>query len=257
MLRWKSAGRMLEWLSRRAYRAADRVLVLSPGYKQALVARGIAAERVDVVYNWCDERSAAAGTDAAPPSILDAGAFNVVYAGNLGRLQGVGTILDAAARLASAQPNVRFVLVGDGVEAEVLRLRVEKEQLRNVRMVGRMPVREINAVLKWADLLLVHLGRHPLTRIGIPQKIQAYLAAGRPVLVAAEGDAADLLDRSGGGMTCSPNDPVSMAGAIERFVQMSRDMRDRFGRRGQEFYRSEMSFQRGVDRIEGVFRALL
>jgi putative colanic acid biosynthesis glycosyltransferase WcaI len=257
MLRWKSAARMVETLSRRAYGAADAILVLSPGYKRALVGRGIAPERIHVVYNWCEERAAEVGMDDGPPSVLDEGTFNVVYAGNLGRLQGVGTILDAAARLASTQPNVRFVLVGDGVEAESLRQRVEKERLFNVRMVGRMPVRDANAVLQRADLLLAHLDRRPLTRIGIPQKLQAYLAAGRPVLLAGEGDAADLLDRSGGGTTCAPNDPVSMAAAIERFALMSPDVRDRFGRCGREFYRREMSFQHGVDDIEGIFRAVV
>jgi glycosyltransferase involved in cell wall biosynthesis len=196
-------------------------------------------------------------TDDRPPSILDEGTFNVVYAGNIGRLQGVGTILDAAARLATAQPSVRFVLVGDGIDAEQLRERVEKERLSNVRMVGRMTSRDANAVLRRADLLIVHLDRRPLTRIGIPQKVQAYLAAGRPVLLAAEGDAAELLTRSGGGATCAPNDPVSMAAAIERFVLMSPDARDRIGRCGREFYRREMSFQRGVDNIEGIFRAVV
>jgi glycosyltransferase involved in cell wall biosynthesis len=257
MLRSRSAGRLLETLSRRAYGAADCILVLSPGYKKALVGRGIAAERIHVVYNWCDERSVATETDVRPPSILDEGTFNVVYAGNIGRLQGVGTILDAAARLATAQPNVRFVLVGDGIDAEQLRERVEKERLSNVRMVGRMPSRDANAVLRRADLLIVHLDRRPLTRIGIPQKVQAYLAAGRPVLLAAEGDAAELLARSGGGATCAPNDPVSMAAAIERFVLMSPDARDGIGRSGREFYRREMSFQRGVDNIEGIFRAVV
>jgi glycosyltransferase involved in cell wall biosynthesis len=256
MFRWRSAARMLETLSRRSYAAADCVLVLSPGYKRALVDRGIAAERIHVVYNWCDERSAAA-TGSCPPSVLDEGAFNVVYAGNLGKLQGVGTILDAAARLAGSRPNVRIVLVGDGVEAEALRRRLGEDRLSNIRMVGRMSVRDTTAVLQRADLLLVHLDRRPLTRIGIPQKIQAYLAAGRPVLLAAEGDAADLLERSGGGTTCAPNDPVSMAAAIERFAVMSPEARDGIGRRGREFYRREMSFERGVDGIEDIFRAVV
>jgi glycosyltransferase involved in cell wall biosynthesis len=257
MLRWKAAGRVLAWWSRRAYGGADRVLVLSPGYKRALADRGVAAERIDVVYNWCDERALAAGADAAGPPVLDAGTFNVVYAGNLGKLQGIGTILDAAARLATEAPSVRFLLVGDGVEAGALRRRVEEERLLNVRMVGRMPVADTTAVLRRADLLLVHLDRRPLTRIGIPQKVQAYLAAGRPVLLAGEGDAVDLLERSGAGATCPPNEPTAMAAAIRRFVAMGAEERERYGRRGRDFYGAELSFRRGVDHIERVYREVV
>jgi glycosyltransferase involved in cell wall biosynthesis len=256
MLSSRAAVGILDAVCRRAYRAADRVLVLSPGYKRALVARGVAAERGEVVYNWCDEGTASTEVDEPLPGVLEARTFNVVYAGNLGKLQGVDTILDTAARVMSTQENVRFVIVGDGVEAERLRARVQEEHLLNVRMVGRMPPRQAQAVLRRADLLLVHLDRRPLTQMGIPQKVQAYLAAGRPVLLAAEGDAADVVDRSGGGTTCAPNDPGAMAAAIEVFVRMDREERDRIGRRGLDFYQAQMSFQRGMDRVEGVFRDL-
>jgi glycosyltransferase involved in cell wall biosynthesis len=257
MLRSRWAGRLLDTWSRRAYGAADRVIVLSPGYKRALVDRGVAAERIHVVYNWCEEQPSGPPVDGATLSLLEAGTFNVVYAGNLGRLQGIGTILDAAAWLARAEPNVRLVLVGDGVDAGALRERVQAEGISNVRMVGRLPVHETNAVLRRADLLLVHLDRRPLTRIGIPQKVQAYLAAGRPVLLAAEGDAAELLERSGAGATCPPSDPDAMAAAIQRFVRMSPEARHRLGALGRDFYRSELSFRRGVDHIERVYREVV
>lgn len=256
MLRSPFAGRALDWLSRTAYRSADHVLVLSPGYRQALCDRGVEPRRVDVVYNWCDERQAPEAPEAAA-ELVSGGAFHVVYAGNLGRLQGIDTVLDAAKLIAASRRDVRFLLVGGGVEAERLRLRVADERLTNVRMPGRLPSEAVNGILRRAGLLLVHLESRPLTRLGIPQKVQAYLAAGSPLLVAAEGDAADLVRRSGAGVICSPNDPAAMARAILEVLDAPEERIAGMRRAGVRYYRDELSFDRGVDRIESIFRKVL
>lgn len=255
MMRSALAGRVLASASARAYRAADRLVVLSPGYKRALVERGVSEQRIEVVYNWCDESS----TAGAGPSddLLAPAAFNVVYAGNLGKLQGIDTILDAAKLLSASEDAPQFTILGDGVEAPRLRQRVNDEKITNVRMPGRVPVHEVNGVLRRANLLVVHLEARPLTRIGIPQKVQAYLAAGVPLLLAAEGDAADLVRRSGAGVTCPPGEAAEMAAAIRRVAETPPAERARMGAAGSRFYRDELSFERGVDRIEKVFASLL
>lgn len=255
MLRSRAAAHLLEAVCRRSHAAADRLIALSPGYRRALEAQGVPAGRIDVVYNWCDE---AALGQAGEPRVASApgGPLRVLYAGNLGKLQGLDTVLDAAARLAG-RSGATIHLLGDGVDAERLRRRAEDERLGNVTFGGRVPAAEASAHLRAADLLLVHLLPTPLTRIGIPQKVQAYLAAGRPVLLAGEGDAAELVQRSGGGVVCPPGDPAALAEAIRGVEAMSPRARAELGAAGRRFYREELAFERGVDRIEAAFRAAL
>lgn len=256
MLDSRVLGRMLHSWCRWAYSTADRTIVLSPGYQRALVERGVRGDAIDIVYNWCDERTLAAGGEIGP-GVLHPQAFNVVYAGNLGKLQGIDTILDAAKRLAVDTPTVRITLIGDGVEAERLKDRIASERIENVQMVGRLPLAHVNAAQKAAQLLLVHLEPSPLTKIAVPSKVQACLACGTPILLAAEGEAADLLVRSGGGFTCRPRDPAALAGAVVRVMALSDAERRNIGARGRQYYEDELSFRRGVDKVESVYdRAL-
>ncbi len=253
MLKSGLALRILKTICLRAYRSADRLIVLSHGYKRLLSDRGIDSNRIDVVYNWCDEsQSGVTAAGDIPSGILDASAFNMVYAGNLGKLQGLDTILDAAQLLASKGCSARLVLIGGGVDFERIGRRIQDERIANVILIPRMPLEQVNRVLSRADLLLIHLIRSGLSSIAIPQKLQAYLSIGRPILLAAEGDALDLFKQAEAGPACEPENPEAMASAILQCMELYPVQREELGRRGQQFYRDALNFRKGVDRIEQI-----
>lgn len=252
MLRSGLIARVLAAWCRRSYQTADRLIVLSEGYRRALIERGVSADKIDVVYNWSGPRAENEGV--VPDGALRPGAFNVVYAGNLGRLQALDTVLDAAKRCAGCTPPIDFIIVGDGIEAERLRRRVADEKLGNVRMLGRFAPGAAAAILGKADVLLIHLASTSLTQIGIPQKVQSYLASGKPILAAVSGDAAELVQRCGAGVVCSPEDPEAMSASVRKLVAMPDEDRAELGRIGRRYYEEELSFDKGVDRIEGVLR---
>lgn len=251
------ALRILDRMCSRSYRCADRTIVVSTGVKRLLIDKGIDSETIDVVYNWCDESQLAQDVpQAAPAGILPEQGFSVVYAGNLGKLQGLDTVLDAARLLAAQGAEATIVLIGNGVEAERIRTRVQDEHLGNVRLIPRMPLQQVNAVLANSDVLLIHLVRSPLTRVAIPQKLQAYLAAGRPILLAGEGDALDLFRQTGAGLACDPENAESLAQTVSHFMQLNAAERQEMGQQGLRFYREVLSFDKGVDRIEQIFATL-
>lgn len=255
MLKSGLALRLLEGVCRRSYHWADRALAVSPGVKRLLCDRGIDPDTVDVVYNWCDESQSTGGPPQdIPAGILAPQAFNVVYAGNLGTLQGLDTVLDAAGLLAGKGLAARFVLIGGGVEVERIKQRIRTERLDNVHVVPRMPAQQVNAILARSDVLLIHLARSRLSRVAIPQKVQAYLAAGRPILLAVEGDSLDLFRQTGAGLTCEPQNAAALAETVERYMELDDVHREEMGRRGLQFYRDSMCFEKGVDRMEKIFR---
>src|ERR1019366_954431 len=97
----------------------------------------------------------------------------------------------------------------------------------------------------------------PLFRITIPSKTQAYLAAGRPIIMGVRGDAADLVRQSHSGVLCEPGNPQSIAEAVKELVSAGPERLADMGRRGREFYDNELSASIGVERFGKVFKALI
>lgn len=254
MLSVPGAERVLHMWCDLAHRLATKIVVLSPGYKAALTCRGIDGSRIDVVYNWCDETPSSVDSTATlqdPPWGRDR--FAVVYAGNLGRVQALDAVLEAAGSVNTACSNAIFVFIGDGIDGERLRSVVAERQLGNVLFIPRQPISKIGAIMQQADALLIHLRDDPLCRIGIPQKTQAYLAAGKPIIVAVKGDAAALVQEAGAGVACEPQNPSSIASAATHLLRLSSAAREAMGRNGRNFYETKLSFAVGTKRMESVF----
>jgi lipopolysaccharide/colanic/teichoic acid biosynthesis glycosyltransferase len=111
-----------------------------------------------------------------------------------------------------------------------------------------MPQSEIGSLLAAADLLLVHLKDDPLFRITIPSKTQAYLAAGKPVLMGVRGDAAELLVKAHAGAVFQPEDAGALANAVRNFAQLPKQELADMGARGRMFYEKELCAAVGVRR---------
>jgi colanic acid biosynthesis glycosyl transferase WcaI len=240
------------------YKAAGKIAVISPGYKRKLIERGIPENKVELIYNWCDEALICNNKqdDQLPASLGMPGKFNIVFAGNMGKAQSVETILHAAQLLQPDVPQVQFLLFGGGVEVDQLKQKANQMQLQNVKFFDRKPVSEIGAILRLADVLLVHLRDEPVYEFTIPSKTQAYMAVGRPVLIGVRGDAADLVTNNNAGLACEPENAHDMAEKIKTFVAMPRDQRDAMGQNGKTFYYQNMSFDIGTRRFLQLFESL-
>ena len=242
-------NRFCRWV----YRRADQIVVLSPGFREALQARGIPEERIRVIYNWAPDQVLAA-TPAPGPSRGQDRQFRVVFAGAMGAAQALDAVLDAAALCSVSAPQVRFLLVGDGTDRDRLEQRARSLHLSNVSFVPWQPLAAMGKVFEQADALLVHLKDDPLFRMTIPSKTQAYLAAGRPIVMAVRGDAADLVSRADAGILAQPEDPGSIAAAVRSLASLSQGERERMGRNGRAFYDRELAIGVAVESFREVFR---
>jgi len=247
---------LVEWWCRYTYRKAGRIVALSKGIKATLVDRGVPPEKVQVIHNWCNEVQTHSGPLNEAESRRLEGRFNIVVAGNMGKLQALKVIPQAAEILQSTEPRAQFVLVGDGVERPMLEAMVKERNLSNVAFLPRRPVGEIGALLGRADALLLHLKDDPLFAITIPSRLQAYLAVGRPILCGVRGDSMDLVQESGGGMAFQPESPESLAEAVHALCQMSVAERAQMGERGRRFYQEGLSLEVGTRAFVDLFKDL-
>jgi len=237
------------------HRAAAETVVLSQGFHDRLVAKGVAPETLTVIPNWTYEDRIETGDPgtARAEELGFAGRFNVVFAGTMGPAQAMDTVLDAASLL-EGERDVRFVLVGAGIETPRLKQEIERRGMENVVLLPRRPVEEVGELLALADAVLVHLRDDPLFAITVPSKTQSYLMSGRPILMGVRGDAAAMVEAAGAGITFPPQDAQALAQAVLTIKQASPAAREEMGRNGARFYRERLSLSAGVDSFVRVFK---
>jgi colanic acid biosynthesis glycosyl transferase WcaI len=247
-----AVGRVARWV----YRRADAVVVLSPGFRRLLIDRGVPDPKIEVIYNWCDEAALVAPSPSSPELAAAKGEFRLVFAGNMGKAQSLGAVLDAADRLKTECARVHFVFVGGGVEVENLKAIAGSRALTNVTFLPRMPMNRVGEVLQSADAVLVHLKDEPIFARTIPSKIQAYMALGKPILVAVHGDAAELVRQAQCGVEATPEDAASIALAARQLAACSRDELASMGQRAKDFYQGHLSMAVGADRFGRLFETV-
>jgi glycosyltransferase involved in cell wall biosynthesis len=245
---------LLSALARFIYARATAITVISPGFRQNLIAKGVPAEKIHVIPNWADEdvyRPVARDPELARRHGLE-GRFNVVYGGTLGAAQELGSVLQAAMRLRDLQ-HLQFVFIGDGVEEQALRAEAARYDINNVRFLGRQPAAAMPGFYSHADALLMHLKRDPLFEITIPSKTVAYLASGRPIICAVAGDAAQVIESTGAGIVCPPEDIEALAGAVRQMVSLSPEQRATMGEAGRRAFLANYTRRALVERYKALF----
>jgi glycosyltransferase involved in cell wall biosynthesis len=211
--------RLLERLELAAYAAADQVVVVSEGFRDNLVERGVPAAKVHTIRNGVDLGRFSPDTPADPEVRARLGAEPgdclVLYVGTHGISQGLPAVADAAAQLARAGDRgpVRFAFVGDGADKPRLAARVTELGLDNVTLRPGVPSEQIPALLAAADICLVPLRQVPLFATFIPSKMFEFLAAGKAVIGSVTGEAAHILSEAGG-VVVPPEDSAALAEAI-------------------------------------------
>lgn len=238
-----------------AYRRAARIAVIAPSMARAIERRGIAADRIGWVPNWADEAvfRPEARDEALAAELGLTRARNVMYAGNLGEFQCVDVLLDTAARLRS-RSDIGVIVAGRGVLEDRMRERVERDGLDNVTFVGSIGPDRIAAVLALGDLQIVPLADVPLFRMTLPSKLQATMAAGRPVLAALPGDGAQVVRDADCGIVVPPDDPETWTGAITEALDDPTWLRAA-GARARAYYDEHFAQTVGVARLVELLQA--
>jgi len=212
-------------------------------------------DKIDVIYNWCDETVFKRDYKCGARLASSADKFSILFAGTMGTAQGLVSVLLAAQICQRSVPCAEFVFVGGGVERAKLERMAEEMKLDNVKFMPRQPMDAMGGILSGADVLLVHLKDDPLFRITIPSKTQAYLAAGKPILMGVRGDAAELVKQSQSGVLCEPGNPQSIAEAVKELAGAGPERLAAMGHNGRAFYERELSISSGVEKFDRVFKA--
>lgn len=221
-------------ISRRIYRRADTIAVTSQGFEDYF-RTALKLPDAKLVYLPQYAEGLFAQLPDAPPH---PGVFNAVFAGNIGEMQAVETIVEAAGKLA-VRPDIHFHIVGDGVRLDACRRLAEG--LSNVTFYGRRDVSEMPGFYAMADVMLVTLKADPVLSLTLPGKVQSYLAAGKPVAGAINGETAAVVADADCGVCVVAEDADALADALVSLADAPERLRE-YGANARRYY--EAHFQK-------------
>ena len=220
----------LQGLARFLYQRAARVVVVTESFADELVRQGVPRAKLAVIPNGADTHFFAPPEPPSPNGVTSHDGFVVAYVGSHGVSHGLDAVLDAAA----LQPDVTFLLVGDGADRDRLLAERDRRGLCNVVMRPSVPKSDVPALYANADVCLVPLRDVPLFQTFVPSKLFEVLAAGKPVIGAVRGEARSILERSGGALLVEPERGDQLADAVAR-LRADPALRSRLAIRGQAF----------------------
>lgn len=236
--------RFLHRISERIYKSADKILVSSECFSEYF-------QNEFGIYNtfhlpqYADDIFAPENCQKTPDGNID-----LMFAGNIGAAQDIDTII-AAVRLLSDIKNLRIHIVGDGSELE--RLKKEASDLPQIVFHGRHPVEEMPKYYSKADACLITLKGGALSAT-LPAKVQSYLAAGKPIIAAADGETYKVVEESKSGFCSHAGDSVALAENIKAFIAADKHT---LQENAKSYYENYYSKSRFVETMEKVLEDLI
>ncbi len=243
-------------LVRYIYRHCDRILVQSPAFVQPINKAGAGLDKILYFPSWAEAIFRPPAESSALVDPVLTGGFRLMFAGNVGVAQDFDTIL-AAAELLKHEPEIHWLIVGDGRKLAWVREQVKHRDLSGtVYLLGRHPLESMPQFFSQADAMLVSLKSEPIFSLTIPAKIQSYLAYGKPIIAAIDGVGGQIVAEAQAGLTCPAGDAQALADTVLSMSRQPVSERNAMGIRGKAYYAE--NFERGMlfDRVQGWMQEL-
>lgn len=247
---WK-IGRAIENFT---YKNADKIIVISEDFKKNIMAKGVPEEKIEVIYNWVDEKAVQPVAKAENPLFEEFGLsrdiFTIVYAGNLGNAQNISIIVEAAKQL----PDIQFALFGTGGLENDLRARIVDEQLSNMHLNPLQPFEKVSQVYSLGDACIVSC-KAGLGGSAMPSKTWTIMSCGRPVVANFdEGDLKDILENNQCGVFSHAGNVQEFVDAI-RFLQENPERCKEMGSNARQFILNNLTKEVGTRKYVEVIKS--
>jgi colanic acid biosynthesis glycosyl transferase WcaI len=245
------------------YRHADRIVVVTPAFEDYLVKHWrVPREKISVIENGVETQLFA----PEPPSgkaaitlrkeLASEGKFVVSYIGTMGMAHGLETIIAAASQLRDTNPEILFLMLGEGTEKERTAALANERGLNNMRFVDQQPREKIPACICASDVCLVLLKKTELFKTVIPTKMLEFMSCACPVILGVDGQARAILEEARGGLVIEPENSDALADAI-RYLATNREAGRALGKNGRDYVVRKFSRHQTAERYIRVLEQLL
>lgn len=227
-------------VSRRIYRQMDKILITSRMFSNYFKDEfGIKKDRIEYLPQYAE------GIFEQIPMKEETCTYDFVFAGNIGAVQSVETIIKAAEILKN-EP-IKFHIVGGGTDLE--RLQSRADGLKNVVFYGRRPLEEMPEFYAKADAMLVTLVADPVLSLTLPGKVQSYMAVGRPIIGAIDGETKAVIEAANCGYCGKAESAEELTENIRKFISEETD-RKTMGQNARKFYEENFQEEMFMNKLE-------
>jgi glycosyltransferase involved in cell wall biosynthesis len=242
------------WVSKVTFHYSDKIIAISEDIKRNIIARGVPAEKVEVIYNWVDENAVHPVAKEDNPLFeefgLDRDKFTLVYAGNLGNAQNISIILDVASQL----PDVQFAIFGTGGLEDEVRSRISAENLSNVHLNPLQPMERVSQVYSLGDACIVSC-KAGLGGSAMPSKTWTIMSCGRPVVASFdEGELKEILENKECGVFSHAGDAEELVSVITGLAN-NPDLCRIMGANARQFILDNLTKEVGTQKYVDVIKS--
>ena len=217
------------------YRHSNRIVVVTPAFEEHLVKIWrVPRDKISVIENGVetDSFAPAPGTEQRRELDLD-DKFVVSYIGTMGNAHGLETIVSAAEQLRNSNPEIVFLMVGEGAEKQSIATLVRERGLTNVRFLDQQPRKKVPSCICASDVCLVLLKKTELFKTVVPTKMLEFMSCARPVVLGVDGLARKIVEEARAGVAIEPENSEALASAI-LFLSANQEKAREMGRNGRE-----------------------
>ncbi len=247
--------KILEKIVMFSYSHTDLILVQSQAFVEPVSKL---APKIPVLYypNSVDKDFYSPNELTAPNIDSLVSGFSVLFAGNVGEAQSMETIVSAAEELLPYK-EIKIVIIGSGSKIDWISKEIQRKSLSNIFLEGRYPVETMPTLMRQASVLLVSLTGQPIFSLTVPNKIQAYLAVGRPIIASLNGEGSRIINEAKAGFSVPAEDAKSLAKAILTIYRMTDEERFQLGKNGRNYFKKNFDEDALIDDLIKHFECLV
>lgn len=236
--------RLLRLVEKAIYACNTHLVTVSDDIRNLLIDRRIAADKISVVYDWFDEHKCVPIKREANKLLkrfkLDKNKFYVSYAGNIGLLQNLETLVEAA-ELLKDNNDIRFIIIGDGAKRKDIEQLIAKKNLENIKVFPMQPVEDVAHVYSLGDIGLVSI-KPGVTKIALPSKTWTIMSAARPIICEVDlySRLCKIIEENEFGKCVAPSDATGLVKAIVDMYENKEQLPD-MGKRARKYIEDNLT----------------
>lgn len=243
------------WMEHITYKNADKIIVISEDFKQNIMKKGVPENKIDVVYNWVDEKSVY-HVDREKNILferynIDRNKFYIAYSGNIGLTQNIELLIEVANKIKDFK-DIGFIIIGNGMFKAELETQVARRKLDNIIILPFQPYEEIANVFSIGDVGLI-ISKPGIGNNSVPSKTWSYMAAETPILASfdAESELCKLVKENNCGICVDAGDVEKF---IEAILQMKKLKNNDFGKNGRNYIDEKLSRKVGTEKYITIIK---
>ena len=241
------------------YHKADHIVVVTPAFREFLVRRWhIPAEKISIVPNGVETKifTPRFADHDLRKSLGSDGKFVASFIGTMGLAHGLNTLIEAAERFQKAEPDVLFMLVGEGADRDRINAIAQAKGLSNIRFVPQQLREKVPDYIAASDACLVLLKKSEVFETVIPTKMLEFMSCAKPVILGVRGQAREMIECSRAGLCIEPENVDQLCDAILR-LRKEEWLRESLGRNGREYIIRHLSRERTADEYLQVLSGVI